>query len=141
MANRVRRSRRLVAALVAQCALALAVGAACHSNQPFAEPSPGVDVRVTFLQPHGIAVTSDSVIVVSEMRGRFLALRGDTVVVRITRLTGVGHPTAWAGHEVSFARDGMTRIEQTSFDKSPTGTVALLGMSWLLLWMFRNAHY
>ena len=141
MANTTRGSRLRTAALVARCALALAVGAACHSNQPFPEPSPGVDVRVTFLQPHGIAVTSDSVIVVSEMRGRFLALRGDTVFVRITRLTGVGHPTEWAGHEVSFARDGMTKIEQTSFDKSATGAVALVGMSWLLIWMFRQAHY
>ena len=141
MANRIRGSRRRIAAPVAQCALALAVGAACHYNQPFAEPSPGVDVRVTFLQPHGIAVAPDSVVVVSEMRGKFLALRGDTVVVRIARLTGVGHPTAWAGHEVSFARDPMTKIEQTSFDNSATGTVALVGMSWLLLWMFRQAHY
>lgn len=141
MASTIRGSRRRCSALVARSALVLAVGAACHNNQPFAEPSPGVDVRVTFLQPHGIAVAPDSVIVVSEMRGEFLALRGDTVVVRITRLTGVGHPTAWAGHEVSFARDPMTKIEQTSFDNSATGTVALVGMSWLLLWMFRQAHY
>jgi hypothetical protein len=75
------------------------------------------------------------------MRGKFLALRGDTVVVRVTRLTGIDHPTAWAGHEVSFARDNMMRIEQTSFDKSTPGIVALVGMSWLLIWMFRQAHY
>ena len=140
MANRIRGSRRRLAALAAPCALAFAVGA-CHNNQPFPEPSPGVDVRVTFLQPHGIAVTPDSVVVVSEMRGKFLALRGDTVVVRVTRLTGIDHPTAWAGHEVSFARDNMMRIEQTSFDKSTPGIVALVGMSWLLIWMFRQAHY
>lgn len=140
MARRILGLHRRSAALVTQCLLALAV-VACHSDQPFPEPSPGVDVRVTFMQPHGIAVTPDSVIVVSEMRGRFLALRGDTVVVRIARLTGVGHPTEWAGHEVSFARDPMTRIEQTSFDKSVPGTVAVVGMSWLLIWMFREAHY
>ena len=141
MANTIRGSRRGIAALVTQCALAAAVGAACHSNTPFPEPSPGVDVRVTFLQPHAIVVTPDSVVVVSEMRGRFLALRGDTVVVRVTRFTGIDHPTAWAGHEVSFARDRMMRIEDTSFDNSATGTVALVGMSWFLIWMFRNAHY
>lgn len=125
--------------VVAQMALALAV-TAC-GNRPFAEPSPGVDVKVTFLQPHGIAVSPDSVVVVSELRGHYVALRGDTVVVRVTRLTGIEHPTAWAGRDVSFARDRTARIEQTSFDGSKSGTVALVGMSWFLLWMFREARY
>ena len=138
MSNMVSRGNRRRAVIIAGLALGLA---ACHSNTPFPEPSPGVDVKVTFLQPHGITVSPDSVVVVSEMRGRYLALRGDTVVVRVTRLTGIDHPTAWAGHEVSFARDGTTRIEQTSFDRSPAGTVALLGMTWLLISMFRDAHY
>ena len=138
MSDRIRGARRGLRSALAL--VAIAFGGAC-SNQPFTEPSPGVDVRVNFLQPHGIAVAPDSVIVVSELRGRYLALRGDTVVVRLTRLTGTPHPIEWAGHEVSFTHDRMTRIEQTSFDRSMPSTIALVGMTWMLCWLFSESDY
>lgn len=104
-------------------------------------PKPGVDVKVTFLQPHSIAVRQDSALLLNEMSGKLLAVRGDTVVLRLTRVPGSKNTTAWAGHEVQFERDKDTRIVQSSFDGSTTGAIALAGISWILIVLFHEAHY
>jgi hypothetical protein len=130
---------------VARNALLIACGAAaaCGGHPPAAPvmPSPGADVKVTFVQPHAISVRQDSALVLSELSGRLLAVRGDTVVLRLTRVPGQGNTKAWAGHEVRFTRDEDTRIVQTSFDGTATSAIALAGISWILIVLFREAHY
>jgi hypothetical protein len=133
------RRRSSFAALQLTIALVCGVTTACWIRP--VEPSPGADVKVTFAEPHAIAVRPDSELVVSELAGRLVAVRGDTVVLVLTRVPGRGNTAAWGGHEVTFNRDAATKIEQTSFDGSPTSIVALVGLSWLIIWLFNASNY
>jgi len=133
------RRRSRFAALQLTIALVCGVAAGCWIRP--VEPSPGADVKVTFTEPHAIAVLPDSARVVSELAGRLVAVRGYTVVLRLTRVPGRGNTAAWGGHEVTFNRDAKTKIEQTSFDGSPTSIVALVGLSWLIIWLFKESNY
>ncbi|MFL5560751.1 MAG: hypothetical protein ACJ79K_04665 [Gemmatimonadaceae bacterium] len=130
---------------MARLALVSALGAttACGGRPPVPPPmpSPGTDVKVTFVQPHGINVRPDSVLVVSELSGRLLSVHGDTIALRLTRVPGQGNTKAWAGHEVRFTRDDDVKIVQTSFDGTATSAIALAGISWILIVLFRDAHY
>lgn len=135
-------SRRLCArSAFALTAFVLAVGAVACGKHPVVDPSPGAEVKVTFFQPYGIAVSADTVLVVSAMNGTLVALRGDTVVVRLSHLTGPAHPTAWAGREVTFVREPRTKIEQTSFGGSRAETAAVGGLVWILIMLFKSADY
>jgi len=141
MADDTRTTRRDARSAIALTVLVLAVGAVACAKHPVVDPPPGAEVKVTFFQPQGIAVSPDTVLTVSAMSGLLVALRGDTVVVRVARLTGPAHPTAWAGREVAFARDRRTKIEQTSFDGSAVGKATLIGMAWVFVVLFRTIRY
>jgi hypothetical protein len=120
--------RRKLAALALELAIACAITVACQPGEfsPSHPLAPGAEVKATFFPSRGIDVGPDSTLVVTELSGRVLQLRGDTMRVRLTRVAGPAHPATWAGHEVEFIRDSSTTLIKTNVD-TPVGTLALLG--------------
>jgi hypothetical protein len=120
--------RRRLTALALELAVACAVTAACNPGEfsPSHPLAPGAEVKATFLSSRGIVVGPDSTLVVTELSGRVLQLRGDTMRVRLTHVAGPPHPSRWAGHEVEFVRDTTMQLVKTNVD-TPVGTLALLG--------------
>lgn len=128
MENRVvPRSRRL-GALVLELTVACAITAACDPAEfsPSHPLAAGAEVKATFDPSRAIGVGTDSTLVVTELSGRVLQLRGDTMRVRLTRVAGPRNPASWAGHEVEFTRDSTMKLVKTNVD-TPVGTIAVLG--------------
>ena len=120
--------RRRLTVLALELAVACAVTVACNPGEFSASHplGPGAEVKATFLPSRGIDVGPDSTLVVTELSGRVLQLRGDTMRVRLTHVAGPAHPATWAGHEVEFVRDSTMQLVKTNVD-TPVGTLALLG--------------
>ena len=108
--------------------VACAITAACQPGEfSAAHPlAPGAEVKATFSPSRGIDVPGDSMLVVTELSGRVLQIRGDTMRVKLTHVAGPAHPATWAGHEVEFVRDSTTNLVKTNID-TPVGTLAFLG--------------
>jgi hypothetical protein len=121
------RSRRLTA-LVLELAVACAITAACDPAEfsPSHPLAPGAEVKATFNPSRGLDVGTDSTHVVTELSGRVLQLRGDTMRVKLTRVAGPRNPRSWMGHEVEFVRDSTTTLVKTNVD-TPVGTLAVVG--------------
>ena len=120
--------RRRLTALALELAVACAVTAACSPGEFSASHplAPGAEVKATFDPSRGIDVGPDSTLVVTELSGRVLQLRGDTMRVRLTHVAGPAHPSTWAGHEVEFVRDSTMQLVKTNVD-TPVESLALLG--------------
>jgi hypothetical protein len=120
--------RRRLGALALELAVACAITVACQPGEfsPSHPLSPGAEVKATFFPSRGIPVGADSILVVTELSGRVVQLRGDTMRVRLTHVAGPRNPATWSGHEVEFVRDSTTSLIKTNVD-TPVGTLAFLG--------------
>lgn len=120
--------RRRLGARAIELTLACAITAACQTSafSPSLPLAPGADIHATFDPLRGIAVGPDSVLLVTELYGSVVELRGDTMAVRLTRVVGPKNPRSWVGHQVQFTRDSTMTLVKTNID-TPVGTVALVG--------------
>jgi len=120
--------RRRLGARAIELALACGITAACQASafSPSHPLAPGADIHATFDPSRGITVGPDSTLVVTELFGRVVQLRGDTMAVRLTRVAGPKNPKSWVGHQVEFTRDSTMTLVKTNID-TPVGTLALLG--------------
>jgi hypothetical protein len=120
--------RRRLGARAIELALACGITAACQpaTFSPAHPLAPGADIHAVFSPSRGIPVGHDSTLVVTELYGRVVQLRGDTMDIRLTRVAGPKNPTTWAGHEVEFTRDSTMTLTKTNID-TPVGTLALVG--------------
>lgn len=127
------RRRRVTAlarmAVVTTCLLATAC---VHRAQVW--PSPlreGNQVTAKFDSPRAIGFGIDSLFVATELSGSVVAIRGDTLVVRLTDVPGQPGRRTWVGREAIVLLDSATTVTRAEFDQSSIALMAVAGIAFV----------
>ena len=129
------RSRRFACCIAFQLAGALTAGC-MRTVQLWPLPlEPETPVIVRFAAPRSVVfereARKDSLRGVSELRGRVLALRHDTLVIGVTRATaGAADPSLFVGWQTTIVVDPSTVVTRHQFD---SWKIAYVGLSVVVL--------
>jgi hypothetical protein len=110
-----------------------AIVTACfHSAQiwPAALP-PGKQITAKFTVPRAVDVGGDSTLVVQELSGRVVALRADTLVVRLNKVPEQPERQRWLGRDARFTLDSTTTVSANGFDRGSAGLIVIAGIAFV----------
>ena len=117
------------AAIVTAC---ISATACVHRAQVWPSPlSEGNQVTAKFDSPRAIGLGNDSLFVVTELSGSVVAIRGDTLLVRLTNAPGQPDRGRWVGRDAIVPLDSTTTVTRAEFDQSTIALMAVAGFAFV----------